>query len=239
MKTMTNRKTSKTQQERLELLRNHLGGVNMSEGDLRDVLLDLLDTGRIHPLARRRTLHGASGAYQLRVPLAERDQLMDKVKQPIQRTILALLLSGQLGIAPVSDDGKHLTFCGTKSIGRSKPSIPGGDNFVRAFKQAYVEHVLLKYLGASGSVDCHGSIDLCIGSDRLAVLICEAGQDPDCSTPGINSAQILVFVRVTVPSEPIDFLGWGRRGDDVETVSSRSIEDLQAAARTAGVTRIQ
>ena len=64
---MTNRKTSKTQQERLELLRNYLRGVNRSEGDLRDVLLDLLDTGRIHPLARRRTLHDVSDAYQVRV----------------------------------------------------------------------------------------------------------------------------------------------------------------------------
>ena len=237
---MTKQKTiSRIQQKRLELLRNHLRGVDGIESDLRDVLLDLLDTGRIHPLARRRTLHGVSGAHQLRVPAAERDQLMERVKQPIQRTVLALLLSGGLGIVPVTDDGKRLTFCGTKSIGRSKPSIPGGDDFVLAIKQGYVERVLMKSLGASGSVDCNGCMDLQIGGERLAVLICEDGQDPDCSTPGIDSAQILVFVRVTVPSEPIEFLGWGRRGDDVETVSSRSIEDLQSAARTAGVARMQ
>src|ERR1035441_249943 len=157
---MTNRKTSKTQQERLELLRSYLSGVNRSEGDLSGVLLDLLDMGRIHPLARRRTLHDVSDAYQVRVPASQRDQLMEKVKQPIERTLLALLLAGQLGLVPARDNGKRLTFCGTKSIGRSKPSIPGGDDFVLALKQGYVEHVLMEYLGASGSVDRHGSIDL-------------------------------------------------------------------------------
>ena len=133
---MTKQKTiSRIQQERLELLRNYLRGVDGIESDLRDVLLDLLETGRIQPLERRRTLHGVSGACQLRVPAAEWDQLMEKVKQPIQRTALALLLSGHLCIVPVREDGKHLTFCGTKSMGRSKPSIPGGDDYVRAIKQ--------------------------------------------------------------------------------------------------------
>lgn len=237
---MTNRKTSNSQQARLELLRNYLRGVNRSEGDLRDVLLDLLDTGRIHPLARRRTLHDVSDAYQVRVPVAERDQLMEKVKQPIQRTILALLLAGELGIISVRDDGKRLIFCGTKSIGRSKPSIPGGDDFVRALKQGYVERVLMKSLGASGSVDYNGCMDLQIGGERLAVLICEDGRDPDCSAPAwSDSAHILVFVRVTLPDEPVEFLGWGRRGDDIEIIRRRSIADLQAEASTLGMTRTQ
>ena len=215
-------------------------GVDGIESDLRDVLLDLLDTGRIHPLARRRTLHGVSGAHQLRVPAAERDQLMERVKQPIQRTVLALLLSGGLGIVPVTDDGKRLTFCGTKSIGRSKPSIPGGDDFVLAIKQGYVERVLMKSLGASGSVDCNGCMDLQIGGERLAVLICEDGRDPDCSAPAwADSAHILVFVRVTLPDEPVEFLGWGRRGDGIEIIRRRSIADLQAEASTLGMTRTQ
>ena len=238
---MTRQKTiSRIQQKRLELLRNHLRGVDGIESDLRDVLLDLLDTGRIHPLARCRTLHGVSGAHQLRVPAAERDQLMERVKQPIQRTVLALLLSGGLGIVPVTDDGKRLTFCGTKSIGRSKPSIPGGDDFVLAIKQGYVERVLMKSLGASGSVDCNGCMDLQIGGERLAVLIFEDGRDPDCSAPAwSDSAHILVFVRVTLPDEPVEFLGWGRRGDDIEIIRRRSIADLQAEASTLGMTRTQ
>ena len=238
---MTKEKQSTIQPDGLKVLRDqYLRSVTGSEGELRDVLVMLIDTGSVHPLPRHRTLHHVSGAYELSVPVEEWLYLLEKVQHPISKSILMLLLSRELGIVPMKDGGKRLTYCGTKRLGRTKRPILAGDDNSSAFKQAYAEGALLEYLGAPEYIGRNGWMDLQMGSERLAVLICEDGREPTCFAPsGSDSAHLLVYARATLPDEPIEFLGWGRRGEDMQIVRSRSMEDLRAAAKSTTLTRTQ
>ena len=238
---MTKKKRSTIQQDGLKALRDqYFRSVTGSEGELRDVLVMLIDSGRVHPLPRQRTLHDVSGALEISVPVEEWPLLLEKVQHPISRSILTMLLSRELGLVPMKDGCKRLTYCGTKRLGRTKRPILAGDDNSSAFKQAYAEGALLEYLGAPEYIGRNGWMDLQMGSERLAVLICEDGREPKCFAPsGADSAPLLVYVRATLPDESIEFLGWGRRGEDMQIVRSRSIEDLRAAANNTTLTRTQ
>lgn len=231
---MNQKHASTNQRDRVKTLRDqYLHIVSDSDADLRDVLVALIDSGRVRPLPHHRIPNGSSEVFEITVPVEEWPRLLKEVRHPISRITLMMLLSGELGIGPIKDGCKRVTFCGTKRVGRTKrPTLP--EDTECAFKQ------LLEYLGVPEYLGRNEWMDLHIGDERVAVLICEDGREPKCFAPsGSDSAHLLVYARATRPDEPIEFLGWGRRGEDMQIVRSRSIEDLRAAANKTTLTRTQ